>query len=98
MKVTINGTPGLHFSGLAGTRSDVDNGTERELDGVTPMTFSADARAERYGATGWFYAIVVTRDTPGPGTLSVTLTCPDGDHTDSTSEEFGTATTSCAGK
>jgi hypothetical protein len=99
--VTIDGTPGLHFSGIGATRDEAMNGSGRDVVGVTPMTFTVeDARTAAYGPTGFYYSVSVSKGTWGqgadvPGTLSVTLRCPDGDHTKSTSEAYGSVDIQC---
>lgn len=96
--VTIDGTPGVRFSGVAGTRDQVESGSVRDIVGTTPMTFAVDARASIYGPTGYLYSVVVGKVDDDSGLLRVTLQCPDGLHSDEGSQPYVSLVASCAGR
>lgn len=85
VQVKIGGTDGLKFSGSIGTVSG-----QRTVDGTIPETFAIDGE----GSSGIF-SVAIQKQSES-GTLTVTLTCREGDQKGETSAAYGVVTVTCS--
>lgn len=85
VQVKVGGTDGLKFSGSVGSVSG-----QRTVDGTVPETFTIAGE----GSSGIF-SVAIQKQSES-GTLTVTLTCREGDQKGQTSAAYGVVTVTCS--